>query len=477
MREKVINIYVLFILGIYPFLMKNGFVDISKTKSDIFVIITGLVFLLCVLISLIKKDGKWIYKKENWLILSIIISIGISTCSSMFPEYALTGEEGRYQGAIVCWTYGIAAFCILNFGSFKKYYIEVMILAGTIVSLIAILNFYEIDILGTLQRIKAYQRHAYISTIGNINIFAAYLSVVVPAAVARLIVEKNKWKKYVLYVCLFILFGGMIASSCDSVYITLGTLFIGLPFFCLYDYEKRKCMSEILVIFGATIFVSSLINKTLVYPLAYVDGMNRHFADINLACAIFIACVVVDIFFAMTKKMMDKVNKQTWQKGWLIFIVVVGVVVSAIYVTNTTFDFRWGSYRAFIWGQGLDFYIKQPLKEKLFGIGPDMIFPVFYRFYGYEGMMVDGFAFYDNLHNEYLQYLVTIGLIGTILYVFSISRCFHRVYQNMKQSEDSFIVFMVMLCYVMQAFTNISMCCVTAVLFVLVFSSLNISKE
>ena len=70
-------------------------------------------------------------------------------------------------------------------------------------------------------------------------------------------------------------------------------------------------MSEILVIFGATIFVSSLINKTLVYPLAYVDGMNRHFADINLACAIFIACVLVDIFFAMTKKMMERTRKGT----------------------------------------------------------------------------------------------------------------------------------------------------------------------
>ena len=471
MRERIVNMYVLFILGIYPFLMNDGFIDISKTKSDIFLVTTGCTFVICALLSFLKKDWRWICQKKNWLIYMLIVTIGISTLLSFQPEYALTGEAGRYQGAMVCWAYCLAALCILNFGKMKNHYIDVMILAGTIVSFIAILNFYEVDILGTLYRIKVDQRHAYISTIGNINIFAAYLSVVVPAAVTKAIMEKDRWKKYVWYVCLIFLFGGMIASSCDSVYITLGTLFVFLPFGCLHDYEKRKKLSEILVVFGATIFTSSFVNKLLVYPLEYVDGMNRHFADTNLACGIFVICVIVDCVVLLTRYKLCRVDKTTWKKSWCVFVAIVGIIAVGIYTANTTFDFRWGSYRAFIWGQGVDFYLQQPLQQKLFGIGSDMIFPVFYSFFGNEGMMVDGFAFYDNLHNEYLQYLVTVGIIGLVLYLIAIGNCMRKLYQNMKENEYAWSVFIVMLCYLTQAFTNISMCCVTAVLFILLFTS------
>ena len=282
--------------------------------------------------------------------------------------------------------------------------------------------------------------------------------------------------KYGRYLCLAVLFMGMIVSSCDSVYITLGVLFVFLPFYFLHEFEKRKRMSEILVIFGTTLFVSSILNKMLIFPLEYVDGMNRHFADPSLAAVIFLSCIMVDIICSFTKKM-SFVEKELWKKGWLTFVAIAGVIVSCSYIINTSFDYKWGSYRGYIWSQGWDFFLQQPLKEKMFGIGLDMIFPVFYRFFGYDDMIVDGFAFYDNLHNEYLQYLVTVGIAGFFAYLISIGLCVYRLYRSTEKDENALTVFMIAVCYFVQAFTNISMCCVTAILFLVLFVAQKISIE
>ena len=221
----------------------------------------------------------------------------------------------------------------------------------------------------------------------------------------------------------------------------------------------------------------SFVNQRLEYPLEYLDGMNLHFANPMYAAGLFILCVVIDVLFSSTNHLTKKWEKKDWQKLWLILVAILGVVVSTIYIKNTTFDSNWGSYRGFIWSQGWDFYTKQPLKEKLFGIGLDLVYPVFYRFYGPEEMLVGGFAYYDNLHNECLQYLVTIGFIGAVFYIAAMGICVYHLIKKISESQDAIVIFVVVICYLVQSFTNISMCCVTALMFVLLFNGQLITKD
>ena len=82
------------------------------------------------------------------------------------------------------------------------------------------------------------------------------------------------------------------------------------------------------------------------------------------------------------------------------------------------FDFndKWGSYRGYIWRRVTGLYGELPFVQKIFGHGNESIRSLMDdRFYD-EMLQVTG-TVYDNAHNEYLQYLVTQGLLGMLSYV------------------------------------------------------------
>lgn len=474
-RECAVHLYILFILGIFPFLMNDGYFDISKTKSDIFMAGTVVVTIVCALTTVLLKEWKWLLSKKNWLIYGMAMIIGITTIQAVDPMATLTGASGRYQGAYVCWAYCLAALWIINFGRYRDFYLKTVIAVGCVVAFIGILNFYEIDVLGILEQVKAKQKHEYLSTIGHMNTFSAYLSIVVPVTIVHAITEKNRRKKNILYAVLFIMFGGMIASTCDSVYITLAVLFLALPFWCLQEYERRFSMAEVLVVFGGSLLFFSVLNNALAYPLKYVNGMAKHFKEIRICALILVAFMLLAFIFQKSKEKLQMVQEKLWQKIWLGFTLVSSVIVSTIYIINNPFNEKWGNLRGSIWMQGMDFYTKQPWDRKLLGIGLDSVYFVFRAFYG-EDAKINGKA-YNNLHNEYLQYLVTIGLIGLLIYLAAVCVMLYRMLRKAKDHTGAFAIAMAGLCYMIQAISNISMSSVTAIIFVMLYIGQTIGNE
>lgn len=476
MRTKVVKCYIWFILGVFPLLMNNGFVDISKTKSNIFLFATGVLLISCLFGTALEKDWELFLAKRNWLIYAVMIVITISTLGASNIRWAISGEMGRYQGALVYYAYCIAALCILNFGRMEKSYLDVLLVSSILLNLLACLNFYEVDPLRTLAGIKEYHRHAYISSLGNINLYSAYLSIITPVAIVNYITEKENKKSLLYLTSLIFCYAGMMVSMCDSAYIILGVLFVALPFWCLESYERRKRMSQALVLFGIVLLVLVFVNYKLIYPLEYVTGILLHFSDLTFCVGILVGFCVVDILFYLTKRITGNINEKTWRRSWLCLISLVGVTVVYFYIKNTTFDGTWGSLRGFIWSQGCDFYFKQGIWQKLFGVGLDMIYPAFSSFYGQESIQIYG-ANYDNLHNEYLQYLVTVGIVGLLVYLISMGCILYQIAKNAREDDMSLAIGMAGICYVVQAFANISMTSVTPVIMTLLFAGLIINYK
>lgn len=475
-RTNAVHLYIIFLLGIFPFLMHDGYFDISKAKSDIFMAATAIITVVCLITTILLKEWRWLLRKCNWLIYVMAIIIGVTTLNAWHIPAALTGQYGRYQGAYVCWAYCLAALWIINFGTYKDIYLKLLIFTGCAVAFIGILNFYEVDVLGILEQVKEKQKHEYLSTIGHMNTFSAYLSILVPVTIVSAITEKNRPKKFCLYAVLFVLFGGMIVSTCDSVYITLGVLFLALPFWCLSDYDKRISMAEVLIVFSVSLLFFSILNHALVYPLDYVNGMAKHFLDTKICVVIFVGFLLLALAFRFSKDKLEKVKEKLWQKIWLAITLVSSVIVSSIYIINNPFDGNWGNLRGTIWMQGMDFYSKQPLNRKLLGIGLDSVLLVFRSFYG-EDAKVKGKAYYNNLHNEYLQYLVTIGLIGLMVYLLIMGIMLYRVIRKAKWHNGAFAISMAALCYLVQAISNISMSSVTTIILALLYIGQTINLE
>lgn len=474
--EKVTNVYLLFILGIYPLVMHNGYLDIVKTKSNVFIYATAILWVLTIVMCILKDDLKQLIKKKNWLIYIFAFIIWINTKCAWNYYAALTGNEGRRHGAIVFWAYCLAGICIINYGKFKRYYLDVLLGTGTIASVIAILNFYEIDILGIISQIATYQRHVFISTIGNINFFAAYLSIIIPVAIVKAINEKNAVRRMIYYLSVMCLFGAAMASMSDSVYITLLVISGILPFYCLPYKTRRNRMLIILLLFSLVLLGGNILNKTLVYPLSYLDGIFLDFSHSKLCVAVVIISLALVFVSKLTENYVERFTPKQWCIGWSCICGLIFGVATILYIDNTNFDGSWGNNRGAIWAQGVEFYIKQGPVQKIIGIGLDSIYPVFYDFFGYEVLISGKKEAYDSIHNEYLQYLITTGIVGLAAYLTAMGVMLYRLFRKAKQNESAFAIGMAGLCYMAQACVNISMSSVMAVIMTLLLIGQVIEK-
>ena len=62
---------------------------------------------------------------------------------------------------------------------------------------------------------------------------------------------------------------------------------------------------------------------------------------------------------------------------------------------------------------------------------------------------------FDSVHNEYLQYLVTIGIVGMIAYISLLVTVLARLIRKGKENPVVLSIAMAVICYGAQALVNI----------------------
>ena len=87
----------------------------------------------------------------------------------------------------------------------------------------------------------------------------------------------------------------------------------------------------------------------------------------------------------------------------------------------------------------------------------------------YYTEMINRFGLYfENAHNEYLQYLVTTGLLGVTAYLIMIGSGVVRTLKNGMRNPAMLAVGFAVLCYAVQGFVNISQTMTTPLFFVMI---------
>lgn len=148
---------------------------------------------------------------------------------------------------------------------------------------------------------------------------------------------------------------------------------------------------------------------------------------------------------------------------YFVFMPIMAVSGMLIYVLNNPillkFDDTWGNNRGFIWKQGIDYYIHAGLKDKLIGIGPDSVGLVFHWHYGISATVING-STYDNLHNLFLQILVTTGALGLFTFL---ALCIVAIYNLLRSGgidssgeNYNIPISTALVCYLAQSVVNIS---------------------
>lgn len=458
-KNNLINILVLLFLTIFPLIFDNYYFNITVTKYKVFAILAcgiffaGLYYSLCANIeknNRLKLNSVSCYLKQltitDLFFLLFLSAAGLSCLMSEWRLPAFSGACGKYIGFIFMLLtgglyYGITRHMTLN-RSIRYSFPVILIL----VSLMAVIQFCGYDIFGFYAHMAPGTSQMYIATFGHIDVFSAFLCVYLPVCL-YLFCHTPGRESCVYGISCFMGFAGTFSSNSDSCYIGLLLSMAVLLILSVSHTDILKKYGILLFLFSLCAVLWNLLHMIFMSSIRDSSSITSAFTSpesILLFALSGSILLFISLLFGKKKK-----NPPNWISYLLIaffaaaLILLISLFLYFSFIDTDSdigilenylrFNEHWGSDRGYVWKWLFQFFCFSPLFTRLFGAGPDTTALILYKYFKAE--MADELGvFYASAHNEYLNYLVTIGLVGTILYigilVLSVIKCFHRRFEN-----------------------------------------------
>lgn len=446
--EKASYLFVILMIGVFPLLYRNNYIDIMIVKLDFF----RFSALCCLVIVILSQIVTRIFKKESLVspiqrlshsmsrpeyIFALIfaLSAAMSAILATDSREAWLGTQGRMLGA------ALLLLCVAVYAVTSCYFhpgneiIWVFLISNMLVFLLAILNFWGIDPLNMYSNLIAEQHDIFISTIGNTNITANYFCLVIPIGMTLYYFCENSLSKILYSIFLLLGFYASYATSSDSWILGYGAAFLVFFWYSLKDHRRVKKFLNLCLLF----YVASCTIKLTVHA-SVASGLHTpllqaflkpSIAKLLIQPVILIVTGFILIGIYLFVCYMQKKNirfpylpLRKWIFSILGIIALTGI--SALLAANINPDeytgvlsflnrFRisdsFGTNRGYIWKRTCAAYGKLPLSQKLFGCGANCFQQFIDAQYGEEIRRLYVNSFID-AHSEFLQFLATTGIVG-----------------------------------------------------------------
>lgn len=485
--DWILYLYLVAILGVYPWITDDKYFNITVTRYNFFMIATFLYAALAlvgylldryilkqsgVVQDVITAEQTLTYRNPDFWMGAFLFAQLFAWAVAPDKAAALTGVQGRRMGLL----FFIAVALMYMFVSLRAKVSELfmMIFAGTTIYayVIAICQHMGNDFMGYKERIKPELYDVFISTFGNINIFASFLCISIPAFICVAVFSQRLVYRIVAMAVLVP--GGMcimIANS-DSTYLGLGAAVL-LIFFLAYKngFVQRFLLAMICLAAGNLGVV--LQNHLVIKEYDKRGGVAEALDRIDFAVLILLFAVILYFATVLTAKYcgakLERLNKKYVIFGMLaaLCIVAVGVVCYGIHsgAALFTFNYKWGTYRGYIWTKCAELFQEAPIKNKLFGYGNESLKMLMQNNYRKEMLAVTG-KVYDNAHNEVLQYLITTGIAGAVTYIGLCISSFAYILKRAQGHAFAYVALAVMMGYFAQSMINVNQPITTPFFFV-----------
>lgn len=451
--------YLLLLFCVYPFYMEDGYYNIGEAKMHFFFIVSlAAFFVLAFLyfISLTIGVKERVRTKQayfiNWEQISAVDLLMLVYATSLFVSYAFSGNkkealwgtEGWYMGLIP-----LLLLCGLYFLISRMWRGSVQILypimaASIVVFALGICNrfsLYPIEIKGT--------QTDFISTLGNINWFCGFMSVVASLGVAYFVVGQNLtlWKRMLFGGYAFLTFMAGFAQGSDGIFLWFGAVFFLLLWIAAGNREYLKYWFILLFLWAAAAGAVKVLREITVHKFNYnAGGFCGYFTSSIISVWIAMVAIVGFITFYIKSNKTDKDEREEYLKKinkvensgkririglvvavffallmWVILSVVNTMVGIPFFQGNGlfTFDADWGHGRGVTIWTGIQIFWEQSMLHKLIGVGPDCFAWAAYEMPEVALVLREHFgsARLTNAHNECVTALVNTGVLGVCSYV------------------------------------------------------------
>ena len=485
----IMGIFAIAVLCVLPVMVTNSYFNILETKYITYCVMSITMMSVMFLYSLAKGKVEEFFRNFNlvqiikglsfidWAMIVFWIANVISWIFSDWRWEAFWGTSGRYNGVFLMTIYMIVYFLMTRFFVFRRWYLDAFLAVGLFVCLFGITDYFRMDIFGMKVRVVDYQKDIYTSTIGNINTYTIYAAVYLIISMI-LFTQENKQKKIFWY------YGNMVVASfalimgvSDNAYLSLAALFGLTP---LYLFRSKQGLSRYMVslaTFFTVILCTDGINTVFADTVIGIESAFTIIAGLSILPVIVIGLWVVagglTYWFNKGKKndASDDLGKGL-SFAWLGVIVLVVVAVAFAFYDATilgnserygvlasyvTFNEYWGTDRGYVWTATMTLWehILTPF-QKMFGLGADTFRLLMMSYYP-PRQVGERMVVYDSVHNEYLNHLVTIGIVGMVAHIVFLISSIVTMCKRMKGRPEVAAVMFAIAAYAVQATININL--------------------
>lgn len=516
--STLMTIYVLFYLCIFPLATHDKYFDILDFRFKLYwipTLIYGILFLVLGILYLIadkrenggalnaklKENLKWNVLKTKLTKTDIcfIALIFIMTLSVLFADYqyeALWGSHGRFNGLVLWLMFFIAYWLVTRFYHFKKWHLYAYLIAACLPEIWGITDFFLLDLLHFHTGAAAEYIYTFVSSVGNINTYTNMVALHFGAAITLFVLSDCKWEKLLTLAAVVISSFAIVMGISDNGLLAAGAIFAFLPFVAWTSRQNVARFFVTFSIFATSVLVTAYLT-TQHATIAVADGgsvlvtIGKTKAFMLLTAALWLLTIVIAAIFHRRKTDEQEVKTaRAARRIWLALLIVAVVAVIAVLVDANSgrhleiweayknvliFSDTWGTGRGINWRFAWEFFTqKSSFLDKLIGNGPDTYYII--TMDNFKHLMKDaGYGIFDSAHNEYLECLVTIGVLGTIAYIGMLATSLCQMLKN-RENVYSLAYGFAILAYAVQAVVNIAIPITTPIFMILLYVGINSSR-
>lgn len=491
-NHALADLYVLLLFTLFPLYLSNFYTAARRDKFWVFVILTVLVGVAvgAVAFTTYLSRNNTYNKKLNtyydpikfnvtdyafaaFVLVSVVSTFTSGNITHCFMGLSGTKSNGRNMGLLMILLMFVCYAVISRYFFSKKFVYYGIFLGITVVSFVAIANYYYWDILNIFSHYKsnANVQQNFTSTIGNKNYLSALICVALPFSVGMAISSKDLIMRIVAYVSTGIQFMGLLVATSDGGFLGCFAALAAILVISSRELKKfmRFCLCLAIMMFSSKIlYVLELTTKK---GSKGYTSFSDFFVNSNVVFVIgAVALIAFTVLYFLSK------NKPGFAMPEIVFYVFLGVVCLAVLVfagllvyytfidTESSlkgmkkffrFNEMWGTHRGYFWIKSFEVFGDMTFAEKLIGAGPETFY---FKFIPYFSEMNKLFAesSTNSAHNVYVNYLITHGILGVSAYITLIGSAIFNAFKRSKDNPLSFVCAGVILAYAVQDIVNIA---------------------
>ncbi len=498
-KNSLVNYYLALMFSFFPLFLTEQYAHARLDKYYFYVIATVIFVIstgMCMFFS--YKDERRAGNKAALITplsaadICMLCFLGfavISTLMTKHPNEALLGPNpftsaaihSRNNGLLLLFLYTLMYFIITRNYVKKDYVFIIFLVTSSFIALLTVLNFFYIDPFGLLDGYDAATIDDFGSTLGNKNIIAAYMCIFLPVAVMLFVISESKIVRIVAGISILFAYTGLLCADSTSDILGLLVILPVMAIFCArsFTYLKRYLLAlTILFISGKALWGFALLigdrNKGFEFMQHFLIYSRLMFLPIAACCLLYLLIIIFE------KKIEARYPARALTITFTVLfsIGIIAALAAFIYfsfIDRKTdignfkkllrFDDYWGTHRGFMWRVSFEEFGKFKPMQILFGTGPDTAYYVLQPHFG-ELSSRFGDSSTDCAHNEFINYLLTQGVLGLAAYLGVTGSVIVRAIKTAKKDPTVLIFICPVICYLAQSVVNLYNPIVTPFLFI-----------